>query len=86
MVQRYACSVVNFAFSLMLLALVMRARKSSEEGIRLKTAAAMAEAGDLREIVERLWNSEGESDDLLLKVISHAGNILPANNLRKLIS
>lgn len=46
----------------------MRVRKSSEEAIRLKTAATMAEAGDLRDIVEKLWKGEGDSDYLLLKV------------------
>lgn len=42
----------------------------AQEEVRLKTAAAMAESGEVREPVEKLWNSDqsDEREDLLQKV------------------
>ena len=40
-----------------LLALVTRAGNQPEEQARLKTAAAMADSGDLQEIVDKIWTS-----------------------------
>lgn len=58
-----------FSPVLTLLALVTRARNSSGEGLRLKTAAAMAEGGEIRETVERLWTSGGiDQEELASRV------------------
>lgn len=46
-------------------ALVTRAGKEPEEKPRLKTAAAMAETGDLQEIVHKIWTSEIPAPDEL---------------------
>ena len=45
------------------LALVTRAGKTLEDGPRLKTAAAMAESGELKEMVEETWTSDGSGSD-----------------------
>ncbi len=51
-------------------ALVTKARAQSQDAPSLKAAAAMAEAGDLKDIVEKLWQGEiSEKDDLLHKEI-----------------
>lgn len=50
-------------------ALVTRAQSQAQGGIRPKTAAALVEAGESREIVTQLWQADsGESHDLLSKV------------------
>ena len=36
-----------------------RTKTSSEGGLRLKTAAAMAESGEIRETAEKLWIGGG---------------------------
>jgi len=50
--------------------LVTKVRTQSEDGASLKAAAAMAEAGGLRDIVEKLWQGDiSEKDGLLHKEI-----------------
>lgn len=51
------------------LALVTRAGNQPEEQARLKTAAAMADSGDLREIVDKIWTSEVPAPDELSSTV-----------------
>ena len=52
-----------------MLALVTRAQSQAPGGIRAKTAAALVEAGQTRDVVTELWQAgSGESRDLLGKV------------------
>lgn len=51
------------------LALVRRPQLHAQDDVRLKTAAAMADSGDVREVVEQLLNgSTKEAEDPLQKV------------------
>ncbi len=49
-------------------ALVTRARNSSGDALRLKTAAALAERGEIRETVEQLWMGGDEQEELASRV------------------
>ena len=51
------------------LALVTRAGNQPEEQARLKTAAAMADGGDLQEIVDKIWTSEIPAPDELSSTV-----------------
>lgn len=55
-----------------LLALVTRAGKEPQEKPRLKTAAAMAETGDLQEIVHKIWTNEIPAPDELSSTVWQA--------------
>lgn len=55
--------------SLKMPALVTRADGQAQGGIRLKTAAALAEAGKIRDVITKQWQAEaGELHDLLENV------------------
>ena len=70
LVQRCAasCGLLVQAYQLPT-ALVSRAQVQSPGGVRLKTAAALTDGGDLQKILKELWQQDTRGqDDLLQKV------------------
>ena len=67
--QRYARPSIFIIQGSYALALVRRPQLHAQDEVRLKTAAAMADSGDIREVAEKvLQSSVNEGEDLLQKV------------------
>lgn len=65
------------SLSLTSTALVTRAKSSAEGGLRLKTAAAMAEGGKIRETAEKLWiGGDVDQEKLASKVGSRLSSMI----------